>query len=265
MRALDVLGKRTDNREATLISEAGDQLIGDLVSSPLVGVGCFDVQMDEDLAGHVRPFVEVTADSAKPAPAVKVAALFVAKGGVYYGLEGVDPWDEDRDARLYDGPWPVVAHPPCARWSIMGACRGYRDGEDGGCFQAALRAVRTFGGVLEHPRYSLAWERFSLPAPSFDGWATAIGDPGWATEIDQHAYGLRFRKPTWLYFVGAEPPAMIWQRAGRASSVASNGRDRLSIHNHHGWGNGQRATTPPELRDVLIAMARSAHKVSVAT
>ena len=43
-----------------------------------------------------------------------VAALYVEKGGVYYGLPGVDPWDEERDARLYDGPWRVVAHPPCA-------------------------------------------------------------------------------------------------------------------------------------------------------
>lgn len=44
-----------------------------------------------------------------------IAALYVEKGGAYYGLEGVDPWDEQRDARLYDGPWPVVAHPPCER------------------------------------------------------------------------------------------------------------------------------------------------------
>lgn len=30
-----------------------------------------------------------------------VAALFVETCGVYYGLPGVDPWDEERDARLY--------------------------------------------------------------------------------------------------------------------------------------------------------------------
>ena len=38
-----------------------------------------------------------------------VAALFVAKDGPYFGLEGVDPWDGARDARLYAGPHPVVA------------------------------------------------------------------------------------------------------------------------------------------------------------
>ena len=175
-----------------------------------------------------------------------VAALYVDPKGVYAGLPDVEVWDEARDARLYAGPWPVVAHPPCARWSIMGACRGYRDGEDGGCFAAALDAVRRFGGVLEHPAYSLAWERFALPYPAWDGWSTALGDPGWATALDQHAYGNRFRKPTWLYYVGPAPPRLIWRFAGAEAQ---------GIHNYHGWGNGQRSRTPPAFRDVLLAAA----------
>src|SRR6185437_17018118 len=40
-----------------------------------------------------------------------VAALYVEKNGVYYGLPDVDPWDKERDARNYAGPFPVVAHP----------------------------------------------------------------------------------------------------------------------------------------------------------
>ena len=43
--------------------------------------------------------------------AAMVAALYVQRGGSYYGIPGVDPWDEQRDARGYDGPFPVVAHP----------------------------------------------------------------------------------------------------------------------------------------------------------
>ena len=50
-----------------------------------------------------------------------IAALYVQTGGSYYGVEGVDPWDEARDARLYSGPWPVVAHPPCQRWGKLWA------------------------------------------------------------------------------------------------------------------------------------------------
>lgn len=33
-----------------------------------------------------------------------IAALFVNSGGIYFDVEGVDPWDEARDARTYAGP-----------------------------------------------------------------------------------------------------------------------------------------------------------------
>lgn len=59
----------------------------------------------------------------------KVAALFVQKNGVYHNLEDVDPWPEDRDARNYAGPWPVVAHPPCSLSGLMhrqGAARPHQ-------------------------------------------------------------------------------------------------------------------------------------------
>jgi hypothetical protein len=46
----------------------------------------------------------------------KISALYVEAGGGYFGLPGVDAWDESRDARQYSGSNPVVAHPPCQRW-----------------------------------------------------------------------------------------------------------------------------------------------------
>jgi hypothetical protein len=42
-----------------------------------------------------------------------IAALYVQSKGVYYNLPNVDPWDEARDAKKYNGPDPVIAHPPC--------------------------------------------------------------------------------------------------------------------------------------------------------
>ena len=39
-----------------------------------------------------------------------IAALYVLKNGPYFGIDGVDPWDEERDARKYRGPHPPQNH-----------------------------------------------------------------------------------------------------------------------------------------------------------
>lgn len=75
-----------------------------------------------------------------------LAALYVETNGCYFGLPGVDPWDINRDARLYQGPWPVVAHPPCERWGRFSegsmTKKTEKTGDDGGCFDAALASLQ---------------------------------------------------------------------------------------------------------------------------
>ena len=183
-----------------------------------------------------------------------VAALYVDSRGVYANLPGVEVWDEARDARLYAGPWPVVAHPPCKWYSLMGNCRPeLREGNDGGCFEAALAAVRAFGGVLEHPRHTRAWKRCGLHRPAAMGWCRSLHDEGWTCEVDQYWYGHRCNKPTWLYYVGeAEPPRLRWGK----------GRSGVYVSDDGGGGRDQRSKTPPAFRDVLLQMARSAAAVS---
>ncbi len=157
-----------------------------------------------------------------------IAALYVQKGGVYYGMPGVDPWDARRDARRYAGTHPVVAHPPCARWSrlarlaetmavarveraplLPGFEHGRSVGKDGGCFAVALDAVLRVGGVLEHPAGSLAWSAFGLTAPAPSGWSPS--GAGWVCQVSQKFYGHRANKLTWLFYVGQEEPvALLW-------------------------------------------------------
>ena len=166
------------------------------------------------------------------------AALYVAPTGVYSTMQGIDVWGLPyRDAREYPGPWPVVAHPPCQRWGRLGTPRprgvdrrvsGKPAGEDGGCFMAALASVRRWGGVIEHPAGSLAWARFGLAAPTGSGWHQAL-DGSWSGLLWQSAYGHRAPKPTWLYYVGGVPEAMIMERpdpGGRVERMCRAERER---------------------------------------
>lgn len=149
-----------------------------------------------------------------------IAALFVATGGVYLGAEGVEPWDVSRDARTYPGPHPVVAHPPCERWGrywFGGPSARVRrvKGDDGGCFAAALCAVRKWGGVLEPPEASAAWRVFGLATPPKGGaWINADLEGGWTCCVEQGHYGHRARKATWLYAARVDRlPSLMWGRA----------------------------------------------------
>src|SRR5205085_8708728 len=186
-----------------------------------------------------------------------VAALYVDPNGVYANLPGVEVWDETRDARLYAGPWPVVAHPPCGRWCalapMMESMHGYKVGDDGGCFRAALKAVRFYGGVLEHPAHSFAWRRFNLPYPTRGLWVRSLLDEGWVAEVDQAAYGHPARKRTWLYLVG-NPIELDWGSPAVAAQVSSFAHGRVVAETERVRPR-QASATPVACRDALLALA----------
>jgi hypothetical protein len=198
-----------------------------------------------------------------------IAALFVEKGGCYFGLPGVDPWDRDRDARFYRGPHRIIAHPPCERWGRYwhGSPRRphqYRLGDDGGLFEAALRALEINGGILEHPAHSRAWETFDLPRPDRDGGWRLRGRYA-VCQVEQGHYGHIARKATWLLACGdVRLPDLRWGRAGQrlpayaverygyakarriGVMAAVGGKDKTRIRN----------ATPVAFRDLLLGMVQ---------
>lgn len=206
-----------------------------------------------------------------------IAALYVETNGAYFDIDGVDPWDQTRDARKYDGPWPVVAHPPCQRWGKMWFGQpltvkktGERKalGDDGGCFPAALAAARKWGGVVEHPWGSLAWPHHGLNTPERSGgWIMADFQGGWTCCVEQGQYGHYARKPTLLVVYGVKDlPSLKWgyrranldpaivgrmglKRASRLGEVGSRGGGRNSTPRIH---------TPEPFRALLISLARAA-------
>lgn len=206
-----------------------------------------------------------------------IAALYVETGGSYFDLPGVDPWDEARDARLYAGPYPAVAHPPCQRWGKLWAGQplhikrtGERKikGDDGGCFAAALASVREWNGVIEHPWGSHAWAHFGINRPPRSGgWIAADAYGGWTCCVEQGRYGHYARKPTLLLAYGVELPELDWgigeprldpaiiermglKRAKRLGEVGGKGG---------GKDSAPRIGTPAPFRDLLISIARTAN------
>lgn len=204
-----------------------------------------------------------------PFPAPKVAALFVEYRGVYFNRSDVVPEgyakgnDQDKttvivkDARSYDGPWPVVAHPPCNSWGTFATTlrlkKGYKIGDDGGCFQCALENVRKWGGVIEHPATSVAWKRFGLRKPAKYRTTERDLSGGFSIFVNQSSYGHLSQKPTWVYICGYrgdfEEDFYIRQEKSRVK---------------YGIGTGNHATLPTKLRkrtpelfaDLLVSIAK---------
>lgn len=198
-----------------------------------------------------------------------VAALFVDPRGCYANLPNVELWDEQRDARKYPGPHPVVAHPPCSRWcrlaGLVEARWGHKRGEDGGCFASALVSVRRWGGVLEHPAYSDAWLTFDLPPPLPHGWQRGLCG-GWSAHIEQGRYGHSAKKATWLYTYGPnELPSLHWGAEPDVRSkalVSWCGNHVKSGEIRPRVGKRAAAATPLPFRDLLLSIARSVSEVS---
>lgn len=183
-----------------------------------------------------------------------IAALYIDHlRGPYATMDGVDPWGVDRDARLYRGPYPVVAHPPCNAWGryrvdrlSLSACATWdssrfdRAGADMLCGVTAVHQVRQYGGVLEHPAHSALWDFASLPRPGL--FRDHRG--GFTMEVHQGAFGHECPKPTWLYVVGVDPFSYLEpfrrMQPGRVERQ---------------WSS-QRHLTPPRFAEFLVSIAR---------
>jgi len=196
----------------------------------------------------------------------RVAALFVQPDGCYSGLGMIDLWPEDRDARLYAGPYPVIAHPPCQLWGALAAVNYARwggehnkPGNDGGCFASALDAVNKWGGVLEHPAKSRAFAAHGLPKPS-GSWWQQTEQGGWVCEVWQSAYGHRANKATWLYYTGERPPFNLrWDRPKGTHQVGFQDK-RGKARNKPTLSKREANATPIAFRDELIRLALHAQK-----
>lgn len=185
-----------------------------------------------------------------------VSVLFARADSNYKLLPGVDVWDAERDARNFPGGTPVVAHPPCRAWGMLANKAKPRRGERALAI-FAVRQVRQYGGVLEHPKGSKLWKRAGLPAP---GQRDRFG--GWTLGVDQHWWGHRAKKSTLLYICGCEPREMppIPLTLTEPTHVVSSGYAPHPGHRHRSMkpeiSKAEREHTPPAFAEWLCEVAR---------
>lgn len=178
-----------------------------------------------------------------------VAALYVDPLGPYPSMPAVECWDEERDARLYPGPHPVVAHPPCGPWSrLRMVCRR----QDPQLAPLAVEQVRLWGGVLEHPESSRLWRHCGLPLPG--EFPDMYG--GWSLELDQVSYGHSARKRTKLYIVGLAPSSVRVLTGGAPTHRVARDRKRTAIGHLKECSAQMRRRTPPLFAEFLVDIAR---------
>lgn len=184
---------------------------------------------------------------------MKVAVLFARADSVYKTLPGCDVWDIDRDARKWPGGYPVVAHPPCRAWGRLRHFAKPRSDEKGLALWA-VKQVRSFGGVLEHPAASTLWPTAGLPLP---GERDEFG--GWTLPVYQHWWGHRAEKSTLLYIVGCNPadiPEMPYRIDEPTHVVQSRKREGSRPH----ITKAEREHTPIALAIWLCELARRCSK-----
>lgn len=183
-----------------------------------------------------------------------VSILFARPDSIYKSMCNTDVFDIERDARNFAGGTAVVAHPPCRAWGKLKFFAKPRPDEKE-LARFAVKCVRQFGGVLEHPAYSTLWIDQALPRPG----AAPDQFGGWTLDINQSWFGHRAQKRTWLYIVGVSPVAIP------DYSVTFDAPTHV-ITSARKWAKpsctkSEREATPRPLAEWLVNLAKRCYRV----
>ena len=197
-------------------------------------------------------------------PPRTVAILCASRKTAYREIPDLEIYDEVRDARTFTGEMPVIAHPPCRRWTKFGMAMtkarftrtGIETPQDEIDAERELglwcaRQVVKEGGILEQPEGSKLFAAAGLPLPG----AMQSRD-SFSLKVWQKWWGYPVKKATWLYFrqipmTAIEIPFVLWNPAPREMWHWYN----------QGKGSGQanahtRSMTVPSLAEWLVHLAR---------
>lgn len=190
-----------------------------------------------------------------------IAVLFARADSIYKKMPGCDVWDQERNALNWGGGTPVVAHPPCRAWGTLRHMANPRPGEKELAVWA-IGQVRTWGGVLEHPKRSTLWPHMNLPTGTKrDAWG------GFSILVNQNWWGHRAEKATMLYVCGIEPkqtPPMPYTLDCVQFTVSTSGRrvNGQRLRKGPEVTKAEREATPAALAIWLVELARRCQPIS---
>lgn len=125
-----------------------------------------------------------------------IPVLFTLPNSNYLQYHFAECYDAERNALTFSGQSAIIAHPPCRLWSRLSRFSTAPPVERILSIWAIIK-VRQNGGVLEHPAGSRLFRKMLIP---LDGSLDNYG--GFVISIDQHWFGFKARKKTYLYIVG---------------------------------------------------------------
>lgn len=173
---------------------------------------------------------------------ISVPVLYVMKGSNYHSIPGCELYDEERNARTFDGQHALITHPPCRKWSKLREFSTAPESEKGEAVFAFSKVIQN-GGVLEHPSTSLLWKYFNLtPGNNPDGYLHIL---------DLSDFGFPARKRTGIFISGidiSEMPAPPLNLKQPTHSI--EGKHLPSIPKK------MRSETPIEMCHYLVNLAR---------
>ena len=185
----------------------------------------------------------------------EAAALFIRHDSFYKTIKGCDCYDMERDARIFNAGYPVIAHPPCRAWGQMrNGAQPRVDEKELALF--AIEKIQKNGGILEHPAKSTLWKEAHLPSPG-----TEDKKGGFSIIVNQHWWGHRAEKRTILYIVGTnikllpqipfvmgESPCVV-NSSKRKGDFRKRRRPEIS--------RAERELTPPDFAKWLYEIAKN--------
>jgi hypothetical protein len=178
--------------------------------------------------------------------------LFARSDSIYKTIEGCDVWDESRNATNWQGGCPAVAHPPCRTWGRLRRLATKAPDHEHELAIWAVKQVRAWGGVLEHPMGSTLFKECGLPI--HEGLPDEYG--GVTIEVDQYHWGHLARKRTWLYVVGTRKLPPMPRKNGRPTHVVASYNHGKRDRSRPWLTQAQNEATPLAFAQWMVDVAR---------